>query len=420
MSAKAVIGVWARGQPPKVQVIRHANDAKRRVRAVGPGLAARQPAVQRGDRPVGKKDDWNATAAGRRQGLRRSTSSTRSWPGCCRCSTRACSRTSRPQRRRAADLVAILLTGCRPASSPASRTTPGRRYADMLRLNVAIPPTASPNTLGLLGGDLAGFPNGRRVADDIVTIELRAIAGATYPLVDPSYTPDAAAARGQPTSLDAGTGRYLATFPYLGTPHDGFNTPSLVAGRLSGARRPPSRRAHPSRRSHARALLAPPAPRGASCSTSAGSSARWSSTPTRALHGPRSRSARGRRRRPSHKDVLNAAVGQPALRRRVRQVAGRHLHALGQTRCHPRVRDRRRRRHRARLARRGLGPGCLTRRSATPARGIRAPRFARGYTAEWRRAGGGPQRSSVSLHVVGWGALRCSTPPATRPLVGLG
>ena len=62
----------------------------------------------------------------------------------------------------------------------------------MLRLNMAIPPTTQARTRsGPVGGDLAGFPNGRRVFDDVVTIELRAIAGATYPLVNPSYTPDA-------------------------------------------------------------------------------------------------------------------------------------------------------------------------------------------------------------------------------------
>ena len=44
-----------------------------------------------------------------------------------------------------------------------------------------------------MAGDAAGFPNGRRISDDVVTIELRAIAGATIPLVDPSYTPDGAA-----------------------------------------------------------------------------------------------------------------------------------------------------------------------------------------------------------------------------------
>ena len=45
----------------------------------------------------------------------------------------------------------------------------------------------------MLGGDLAGFPNGRRVDDDVVTIELRAIAGLTYPLIDPKYKVDGVA-----------------------------------------------------------------------------------------------------------------------------------------------------------------------------------------------------------------------------------
>ena len=67
----------------------------------------------------------------------------------------------------------------------------------MLRLNTSIPPTpaSKQSILGLLGGDAAGFPNGRRVTDDVVTIELRAIAGVTYPLIDKKYKPDAVAAR---------------------------------------------------------------------------------------------------------------------------------------------------------------------------------------------------------------------------------
>jgi hypothetical protein len=96
----------------------------------------------------------------------------------------------------------------------------------MLRLNVAIPPTtSSPSPLGVLGGDLAGFPNGRRVFDDVVNIELRAIAGLTYPLVNPSYKPDGAASQ-LTQGLTPGPDRYQRTFPYLGTPHDGFDTPS--------------------------------------------------------------------------------------------------------------------------------------------------------------------------------------------------
>ncbi|MGI8428795.1 MAG: DUF4331 family protein, partial [Solirubrobacteraceae bacterium] len=101
---------------------------------------------------------------------------------------------------------------------------------DMLRLNVAVPPSATPNALGLLGNDPAGFPNGRRVADDIVTIELRALAGVTYALVDKTFTPDAAAGKltqgvVTPPTGPPGTARFLSNFPYLGIPDDGFNTP---------------------------------------------------------------------------------------------------------------------------------------------------------------------------------------------------
>src|SRR5262249_24779329 len=131
-----------------------------------------------------------------------------------------------------ADLVAILLTGLPPGIVPGFQNLSANlksRFADLLRLNVAIPPSASPSNLGILGGDLAGFPNGRRLADDIVAIELKAVAGATYPLVAPTYTPVAAAGllTQQPFNKPTpGPGRYLSTFPYVGTPNDGFNTPS--------------------------------------------------------------------------------------------------------------------------------------------------------------------------------------------------
>ena len=61
--------------------------------------------------------------------------------------------------------------------------------------------------------------------DDVVTIELRAIAGATYALVNPTYTPDAAATA-ITEDLQPPASRYQSTFPYLGLPHDGFSTPS--------------------------------------------------------------------------------------------------------------------------------------------------------------------------------------------------
>ena len=104
---------------------------------------------------------------------------------------------SMPPAKQRADLVAIFLTGLPAGIVPGFQnvTAGGNTQADLLRLNMAIPPAKSPNPAGLVGGDAAGFPNGRRLQDDIVTIELRALAGVTYPLVDPSYTPDAAASK---------------------------------------------------------------------------------------------------------------------------------------------------------------------------------------------------------------------------------
>jgi hypothetical protein len=131
-----------------------------------------------------------------------------------------------------ADLVAILMTGIPAGIISGFQNLSAnlkKRYADLLRLNVAIPPAASPSNLGILGGDLAGFPNGRRLADDIVAIELKAVAGATYPLVAPSYVPDGAAGllTEQPYNPPTpGPNRYLSAFPYVGTPYDGFSTPS--------------------------------------------------------------------------------------------------------------------------------------------------------------------------------------------------
>jgi hypothetical protein len=125
-----------------------------------------------------------------------------------------------------ADLEAILLTGIPGSVVPGfPGNFTGKPQADLLRLNMAIPPTASPKLLGLLGGDIAGFPNGRRVADDVVTIELRAIAGAVLNLVDKGFTPDGAASLvTQGVTPDAN--RYISTFPYLGTPLDGYGTPA--------------------------------------------------------------------------------------------------------------------------------------------------------------------------------------------------
>jgi uncharacterized protein DUF4331 len=125
-----------------------------------------------------------------------------------------------------ADLAAILLTGIPSGIIDGFQNFTGQTQADMLRLNVAVPHNhVNPNRLGLVAGDPAGFPNGRRVFDDVVTVELRAVAGLTYPLVAPDYVVDDAV-----NVIEDGTfnnpGRdFLDDFPYLGTPYSGYDVP---------------------------------------------------------------------------------------------------------------------------------------------------------------------------------------------------
>jgi hypothetical protein len=116
-----------------------------------------------------------------------------------------------------ADLVAVLLTGV-----PGLNFT-GDRKADLLRLNTAIPPTADPNPLGALAGDFQGFPNGRRLADDVTDIEVRAVACG--------YGPILAAALGlcnlSPNNVvgdgvDMNENAFLAKFPYVAAPNRGY------------------------------------------------------------------------------------------------------------------------------------------------------------------------------------------------------
>lgn len=110
------------------------------------------------------------------------------------------------------DLVTIFLTGIPGLNQPANV-----RASEMLRLNMAIPPSASPNRMGVLGGDLAGFPNGRRFGDDVLDIVLQAAAGAS-PLT-PAFN------RFPNNSIGDGVDRndvpYLTSFPYGGIPHAG-------------------------------------------------------------------------------------------------------------------------------------------------------------------------------------------------------
>jgi hypothetical protein len=118
------------------------------------------------------------------------------------------------------DLVAAFLTGVDGLNKPDNV-----RVSEMLRLNTAIAPTpgAKQNRLGVLGGDNAGFPNGRRPGDDVVDIELRVAMGALCTLAIGGCTPADAPAG----SLHYTDGAFLSSaafankFPYLRSPLPG-------------------------------------------------------------------------------------------------------------------------------------------------------------------------------------------------------
>ncbi len=114
------------------------------------------------------------------------------------------------------DLVAVFLTGVKGLTMPANV-----KPAEMLRLNVAIPVSATPNRMGVLGGDAQGYPNGRRLNDDTVDISLQALAGAAYPLFHSDYTPDPLAGK-LGDGVDGPTSPPLPAFPYVALPYQGF------------------------------------------------------------------------------------------------------------------------------------------------------------------------------------------------------
>lgn len=105
------------------------------------------------------------------------------------------------------DLVAVLATGIPKV------TFTGNTIADELRINLAIPvtPAGKVSRMGVLGGDNGGFPNGRRLVDDVVDIEEQAVAGflkgKKVPLGD---------------GVDTNDVPNLGHFPYAATPHSGY------------------------------------------------------------------------------------------------------------------------------------------------------------------------------------------------------
>ncbi|GAA2099513.1 DUF4331 domain-containing protein [Streptomyces albiaxialis] len=116
------------------------------------------------------------------------------------------------------DLVQVFLTGV----PGLNQFDEGRQY-EAIRLNTSTEPSASPKRLGVLDGDNAGYPNGRRLADDTVDISLQAVRGELV---------------GQKNDLgdavDTNDKKFDDAFPYVASPTSGSRGPTAGGG--SGAR----------------------------------------------------------------------------------------------------------------------------------------------------------------------------------------
>jgi hypothetical protein len=112
-----------------------------------------------------------------------------------------------------ADLIQVFLTGVPGLNQPTDVVA-----SEMLRLNMDIPPcTDACSRLGVLGGDLAGYPNGRRLSDDVIDEALRVILGVLLP--DHQAIADTIG-----DGVDANDKPFGDAFPYVATPHPGSDT----------------------------------------------------------------------------------------------------------------------------------------------------------------------------------------------------
>jgi hypothetical protein len=206
--SNAVVGVWTTTERKKVRVLRrkghrHAHGSWVQVSRLG------NPLINEVIIPIGLKDKFNRTspandAANFGAGAL-APEPARLLNALFGLGVKETDRT---------DIVQALLTGVPGLTQIGSSPVP----ADTLKVNLGVPPAAAPNRFGVLAGDTAGFPNGRRLSDDVVDIELRVIAGALLkpeeggkqiPLGD---------------GVDVNDKPFRDAFPYVALPDSGFDS----------------------------------------------------------------------------------------------------------------------------------------------------------------------------------------------------
>ena len=206
-----IVGVWAASERPKLTVEGKGNKVRRATKWVQVSRLG-NPLINELLIPTGLKDKWNASTPNNDKQFEQYYSS----PVLAKLLNQLYPQFGPFQETNRTDLVSVLLTGLKEPNLNYTGTTP----ADEIRLNLAIAPTAAVghgNRLGVLGGDLAGYPNGRRLEDDVIDISERAVGGVlighSLPLGD---------------GVDANDVPYLTSFPYQADPFSGYdNTKGL-------------------------------------------------------------------------------------------------------------------------------------------------------------------------------------------------
>ena len=205
-SSNAVVGVWATTERKRVKVSRH--KGRRHYKADWVQVSRLgNPLINEVVIPIGQKDKFNRTSpADDLQNFGKyalNPEPARLLNALFGLGVKETDRT---------DIVQALLTGVPGLTQIGKNPAP----ADTLKLNLGVPPAATENRFGVLAGDVAGFPNGRRLADDVVDIELRVIAGALLP----------ADKGGKQIPLGDGVDQndkpFRSTFPYVAPATDGL------------------------------------------------------------------------------------------------------------------------------------------------------------------------------------------------------
>jgi hypothetical protein len=201
-AANAVVGVWASTERRALQVTAGGKDKGKWVQVSRLG----NPLVNEVVIPIGKKDQFNRTQPkddAKNYGkyvLKPELAAVMN----------LLYKVGAPETGRD-DIVTALLTGVPNATQINGAKSAA---ADTLKVNLGIPPTTSnPNRFGFIAGDNGGFPQGRRLADDVTDIELRVVAGFLkgnkVPLGD---------------GVDQNDVPFLDSFPYVAPPHNGYDS----------------------------------------------------------------------------------------------------------------------------------------------------------------------------------------------------